>query len=251
MPARKVSLEKVAEAITPDGGRLSLYAHNGSFCIRLNGLQLVHSAAPTSELLLGELGVEGLACRSAPRILIGGLGLGFTLKAVLGKVRPTARVELAELLADVVEWNKQFLLGLNGALLQDHRVEVILGDIWNLLARAAESSYDAVLLDVDNGPKALVHKQNSRLYSSDGLAQIALVLKPRGRAVFWSADPAPEFAERLAGAGFSVRAVPARFQPSAETCAGSIYLAEKMFEKSRILNPSRKSSAPPRLLLSG
>ncbi len=227
MPLEKAPAGKLAEAMTPDGGRLSLYAHGGSYCIRLNGLQLVHSAAPASELLLGKLGVEGLACRTAPLILVGGLGLGFTLKSVLRNIGPTARVQVAELVAAVIEWNKQFLSGLNGALLQDHRVKICVGDIWDLLTRAAESSYDAMLFDVDNGPEALVHRQNSRLYGCRGLAQIAAVLQPGGRAAFWSANPAPAFAERLSATGLGLRAVSARFQPGAETCAGTIYVAEK------------------------
>ncbi len=218
---------KVAEAITPDGGRLELYEHQGSFCLRLDGRQLVHSAAAVSELLLGRLGTEGLASRAGARILVGGLGLGFTLKGVLENVRLDAWVQVAELLAEVVQWNRQFMSGLNATLLEDARVAVIVADVWDLLIRAPVSSYDAVLLDVDNGPQALVQKQNSRLYDPKGLAQLASVLKPGGRAVFWSADAIPNFAERLVRAGFSVKSLEVRFYAAAERCEGTIFVADR------------------------
>jgi len=187
----------------------------------------VSSAAPVSELLLGELGTEGLSRRTDPRILIGGLGLGFTLKSALGKVGPTARVQVAELLPEIVDWNQQFLSGLNGSLLEDPRVEILVLDLWEILTQVVEPSYDAVLLDVDNGPKAMVQKQNARLYTRDGLGQIAAVLHSGGRAVFWSADPDPDFGERLVRAGFTLQAVPARLYATAEHCAGTIYVADK------------------------
>ncbi len=218
---------KLAEAATRDGGRLTLYEHGGSFCIRVNGLPLMHSAARSSELFLGELGVEGLSRRTAPRILIGGLGLGFTLKSVLQHVGPSARVQVAEIVPEVIDWNQRFMQGLNGHLLDDPRVEVFEADIWEILIRAEKASYDAMLFDVDNGPHALARKQNARLYNRDGLMCIAEAAESGGRAVFWSADPAPAFAERLAGTGFIVRTVPVRFHPAADHCAGTIYLGEK------------------------
>ncbi len=218
---------RLVEAATPDGGRLLLYEHNGSFCIRLNGVQLMHSAASSSETLLGEVAVEGLSALSAPHILIGGLGLGFTLKSVLQRVGRGARVQVAELIPEVVAWNRQFVSHLHGILLSDPRVEVLVMDLWELITRVGPASYDAVLVDVDNGPKAMVLKQNSRLYSRQGLERIATALKPGGRAAFWSADPAPNFAARLVRAGFRVKTVPARFCPTAQYCAGCIYLADK------------------------
>ena len=218
---------KLAEAVTPDGGRLILYEHGRDFCVRLNGLQLMHSAAAASELLLGEVAVESLSAVAAPRILIGGLGLGFTLRSVLQRVGPRAAVQVAELVLEVVAWNRRFLSRLNGALLDDLRVEILLADVWQPITCAGRACYDAVLLDVDNGPRALVRKQNARLYSRTGLKRIAAALKPGGRAVFWSADPAPGFAARLADAGFRVKTIPARFCPTAQHCAGAIYAADR------------------------
>jgi spermidine synthase len=218
---------RLAETTTPDGGRLILYEYDESFCIRLNGQILIHSAAAASELLLGELAAQRLSRLTAPRILIGGLGLGFTLKSVLDRVGPAAKVQVAELVPKVVDWNRQFMSRLNGALLDDPRVEVLVADVWKFLTRVSEPSYDALLFDVDNGPKALVQKQNARLYSRNGLDRIAAALKAGGRAVFWSADPAPEFSHRLVGAGFRVKTVPARLYATAQHCAGTIFVADK------------------------
>ena len=218
---------KLAETTTPAGGRLVLYEHDGNFCIRLDGLQLVHSAAVASERLLGDLAFEGLSCRKKPRVLVGGLGLGFTLKSVLEKIGPGAKVQVAELIPEVVDWNRQFMSSVNGALLDDPRVEILVTDVWEVLTHVVERFYDAALFDVDNGPKAMVQKDNARLYSRNGLARIARALRAGGRAVFWSADPAPEFSERLVNAGFRVKTVPARLYPADERCAGTIYVADK------------------------
>ena len=136
-----------------------------------------------------------------------------------------ARVQVAELIPEVVQWNRQFMAHLNGDLLEDPRVEVFIGDVWNLFTEAGPHRYDAVLLDVDNGPQALVQKRNGRLYRRTGLRHIAAKLKSGGRAVFWSADEVPTFALRLVGAGFKVEAVPTRLYASAERCDGMIYVA--------------------------
>lgn len=218
---------KLAETVTPDGERLALYEHDGNFCIRVNGLQLMNSAAVSSELLLGEVAVENLRTLTTPCILIGGLGLGFTLKSVLEKVGRGATVKVAELIPEVVLWNRQFLSRLNGTLLDDPRVEVLVADVWNLIEQAGQNSYDAVLLDVDNGPQAMVQKLNSRLYHQRGLERIAVAIRSEGRAVFWSADPVAEFPARLVAAGFRTKAIPVRFCPSDQHCAGIIYVADK------------------------
>ncbi len=222
---------KLAETTTPDGGRLILYQQGGAFCIRLNGLQLMNSAATTSEALMGDLAAESLSGVTAPRVLIGGLGLGFTLRSVLEKVGASANVQVAELVPPVVDWNRRFMSGLNGALLEDPRVKVVVEDLWEVLRRAAPASYDVLLIDVDNGPKAFVHKQNVRLYRRSGLTLIAAALRPRGRAVFWSADPAPAFGQRLVAAGFAMQTVPVRFEASAERSAGLVYIADKRCAK--------------------
>ena len=218
---------KLAETVTPDGARLALYEHDGSFCIRLNHEELMHSRLSASEERLGELAAGPLAAHAHPAVLIGGLGLGFTLKSVLAQLGPEATVHVAELIPAVVDWNREFLSGLNGTLLNDPRVEVLVADVWDVIARAGHARYDAVLLDIDNGPTAMVQKQNSRVYDRQGLEKIAAVLRPGGRAAIWSAGLDHGFERRLAGAGFAVAVVPAKLHANAKRCACTIFVADK------------------------
>jgi spermidine synthase len=218
---------KLAETATPDGERLVLYEHDGSYCIRLNGEELMHSSVSASELLLGELAAARLASHAHPSVLIGGLGLGFTLKSVLEQLGPEATVHVAELIPAVVDWNREFLSNVNGPLLNDPRVEVFVADVWDVIASAGRARYDALILDIDNGPTALVHQENARLYSHDGLKRITAVLKPGGRVAVWSARPDHGFAHRFAAAGFAVEVVPAKLYANAKRCAYTIYVADK------------------------
>lgn len=218
---------KLAETTTPDGGRLVLYEHDTDYCLRLNGQDLMHSSASASELRLGELAAQTLALRPDSLSLLGGLGLGFTLKGLLQGAGPGAKVQVAELIPEVVEWNRTLLLDLNGRLLDDSRVEVILKDVCTLVEEAAPSRYDVLALDIDNGPTAMVETQNARLYDFKGLRRIAAALKPGGRALFWSAGPAAGFAQRLAQAGFKTTLVAAPRYASAKRDAITIYVADK------------------------
>ena len=217
---------KLAEAATPDGARLTLHEHDGTYCIRINTEKLMHSSIHASERLLGELAVAPFLSRAHPSVLIGGLGLGFTLRSVLEKLGPKSTVHVAELIPAVVAWNREFLSGLNGALLDDPRVEIFVADVWNVIAQAGRARYDAVLLDIDNGPAAMVQKRNSRLYDRDGLHRIATVLKPGGRLVVWSARPDRGFGERLADAGYTVQVVPAKLHSHAKRCAYTLFVAD-------------------------
>jgi len=218
---------KLAETTTPDGARLVLYEHDGSYCIRLNGQDLMHSSVTASELRLGELAAEILSTHPNSLALLGGLGLGFTLKSLLAKSGPGAKVQVAELIPQVVAWSRNLLAHLNGALLDDPRVEVLLRDVWSVIAGAEPARYDALVLDVDNGPTAMVQMRNARLYSFKGLQQVASVLKPHGRALFWSARPDPAFGQRLARAGFKVHVVTAPLYAAAKSCPVNIYVAGK------------------------
>jgi spermidine synthase len=224
----------LAETTTPEGARLSLHEHDGAYTMRLSGQALMDSTATASELLLGELALGGRAGGACRRVLIGGLGLGFTLKRVL-ELTPAgsaAEVEVVELLPAVVEWNRVYLRGLNGSLLDDPRVQVVVGDVWQTLAHAIPGSYDAVTLDVDNGPAAMVRKENARLYDRRGLELIATALEPGGRAVFWSARPDDAFRERLSRAGFRVEAVRAKRHAHAKQNSYVIYVADKVTAQS-------------------
>src|SRR6266513_2912453 len=187
----------LAETITPDGARFTLHEHDGDHVMKLNGRQLMSTTSTTSEILLAKLACENLRRHPHPRILIGGLGLGFSLKAVLSIVGKKAEVHVAELLPEVVQWNWQFLMKVNGPLLNDRRVKVFTEDVFRMIRRG-EARYDAILLDVDNGPTSFVRPQNSQIYSRRGFNRIANALQPGGRVAFWSATDEEAFGESLA-----------------------------------------------------
>ena len=218
----------LAETKTPNGARLTLVEHDGSFCIRVNGQQLMHSSVSASEILLGTLGCEKHAKKSnGTRVLIGGLGLGFTLKSVLAAVGGNAVVEVSELLPEIVAWNRTHLAGLNGKLLEDRRVTVLAKDVCALIRRGARALYDVIVLDIDNGTTAMVKHENNQLYSERGLEQIALALKPGGRAAIWSACPDAVLEKRLKRTGLAVSAIPAKLYPTAKRAAYMIYVGDK------------------------
>ncbi len=224
----------LAETKTPNGARLTLVEHDGSFCIRVNGQQLMHSSVTTSEIQLGTTGCERhTGSRSTSRVLIGGLGLGFTLKSVLQHVSPKATVHVAELFPEIVAWNRTFLAGLNGKLLDDRRVQIFEEDVRAVLARAAQAPYDVIILDIDNGTTAMVANENHALYSDRGMQAISLALKAGGRAVVWSACADTMIEKRLKKAGFTVQAVPAKLYATAKRSAYMIYAADKPELKKR------------------
>ena len=219
---------KLAETTTSNGMRLALTEHDGSYSIRLNGLDLMTSRAAASELYLGELAGERLASRPNPRALVAGLGLGFTLKSLLEKLGKDAKVDVAELMPEVVDWNRRFLGNLNGALLDDPRVEVHVEDVGNLIAAATRGEpYDAIVLDIDNGPTAMVQQENARLYSQSGIRRILAALKPGGFVAVWSAGEDKLFEKRLRQEGFNTRTVPAKSHPSARRPVYVIYVGMK------------------------
>jgi len=221
---------KLAETVTQSGARLTLHEHDGDYAIRMNGQTLMNSALAASELLIGDLAVARLTDQPAPSVLIGGLGLGFSLRSVLAKTGPTATVHVAELIPQVVEWNREFLTTVNGQLVDDPRLTIFTDDVWNVLARSARDRYDALLLDIDNGPTAMVQQPNARLYTPQGIRLMLLALKPGGRAAIWSAALDHAFADRLTRAGFRVEAVPAKLYAKAKRCGCTIYVADKPLE---------------------
>jgi spermidine synthase len=204
---------------------MTLYEHDGKYCISYAGQELMHSGANASEILLGEIGVELLERDAEARILIGGLGLGFTLRSVLENTGPNAVVELVELLPEIVSWNREYLKSLNGELLDDSRVEIYATDVVRYVRKAERERYDVILLDVDNGPVAMVSETNASLYSNSGLRWLRGSLKPEGRAVFWSAGPDLRFEDRLKRAGFRVSKVPAKVHAGSKRAAYLLYVA--------------------------
>jgi spermidine synthase len=216
---------KLAESTTADGGAMALYEHDGKYCISYAGQELMHSGANASEILLGEIGVELLEHDASARILIGGLGLGFTLRSVLASTGPNVVVELIELLPEIVSWNREYLKSLNGELLDDPRLEIHTTDVVGYVRKAERARYDVILLDVDNGPVAMVSETNVSLYSNTGLRWLRGSLKPEGRAVFWSAGPDLRFEDRLKRAGFRVSKVPAKVHAGSKRAAYLLYVA--------------------------
>jgi spermidine synthase len=194
---------RLAEARAPDGARLTLDEHDGAFVIRADGQALMHSRAGASEERLGDLVVEALAAhpRPAAKVLIGGLGLGFTLRRVLDGAAADVRVDVAELMPEIVAWNRSWLRDLHGAALDDPRVTVRLGDVGARLNAAA--GYALIALDVDNGPVAMVRAGNANLYDARGTARLAAALAPGGRLLVWSAGPDRAYERRLNAMGLA------------------------------------------------
>ena len=190
-------------ATTPDGRPMTLFAHDTDRMIRVGGIELMSTRQHHSEVRLGELACEGLAEAKAPRVLIGGLGLGYTLRAVLRGLPADAEVIVAELMPAVVRWNRDPSLGLGADCLADDRVTIVEGDVADCLREGA-GRYDAVILDVDNGTSALTTRGNDRLYRATGVGQVRRALSPGGCAAYWSAYDDPAFVELLEASGFEV-----------------------------------------------
>ena len=216
----------LATSHTPDGAELTLHSHDSHFYLRVNRQPLMGTNASESEKVLAELACARLGTGPA-RVLIGGLGFGFTLRRVLELMGPAAHVQVAELLPQVVAWNREFLTAVNGQLLDDKRVEVTVDDVFQVISRAPKGHYDAILLDVDNGPIAMVQDGNARLYQAQGFSAITHALKPGGRVTFWSASTDHAFAKRLSKAGFKVETVAAKAYPQAKRCTHTIFVAER------------------------
>lgn len=187
------------------GGRskMSLFRQGDEHSIWLDGVPLMTSRLHGSEEALAEIGCQNLSSRSGARVLVGGLGMGFTLAAVLRLVGPDAAITVAELVPAVRDWNLEHLGHHADHPLRDPRVEVVIADVADVLRQNAKS-YDAILLDVDNGPSAMTLEANAGLYRSEGLAMVAKALRSRGTVAFWSAYADPAFPKLLAKQGLRV-----------------------------------------------
>jgi spermidine synthase len=190
-----------------NGGELRLYRRGGEFSINIVGRgELMNSRAHASEDALAEQTCARLAEGAPPRLLIGGLGMGFTLAAALRHLAAGAQVVVAELVPAVVVWNQGPLGEPAGHPLRDPRVSVREGDVARVLT-AEKSAYDAILLDVDNGPEGLTRKQNDWLYGENGLNAAYAALRRGGVLAVWSAGPDQAFPQRLRKVGFAVEEV--------------------------------------------
>lgn len=203
--------ESVAKAPLLEG-ELKLYRRGPEFSIRLNNLELMNSRVYGSEQALARLACEELQNAATAKVLVGGLGMGFTLRAALEHLGPHAAVTVAELVPAVVRWNREVLGHLTEHPLRDDRTTLFEGDVAEVLRQP--SSFDAILLDVDNGPEGLTQASNARLYSAQGLTEAFRALRACGVLAVWSAHPSRAFTQRLQRAGFAVEEKPVRARGS-------------------------------------
>ncbi len=196
-------LERLAEARTPDGTLLVLFRHDGEFLIRADGAELMSTRHHRSEDMLAELGCAPLRARENARVLIGGLGFGFTLRAALRILPMSAQVVVAELVRAVIDWNENAEYDLAGAFLRDARVELRHADVAQVLRESA-GTFDSIMLDVDNGPDPMTTSGNGALYSDAGIRMSAAALRPGGRLVYWSAQDDRKFERALRRAALTV-----------------------------------------------
>jgi spermidine synthase len=193
----------IARADVPGGGELKLYERDGAFSIMLGNNELMNSRLSGSEQALATMAWDRMPKGSHPRLLIGGLGMGFTLRAALAVLPPDAEVVVAEIVPAVVEWARGPMAGLFAGSLDDSRVTLIVADVARLI-EAQQKRWDAILLDVDNGPEGLSRADNDWLYRRAGLIATRLALRAGGVLAIWSSAPDGPFTNRLKRSNFAV-----------------------------------------------
>ena len=219
-----IPLEHLDTAQVPGGAELRLMRRGGDFMITLDRNELMNSRMSGSEEALATMTAERLAGRKGQHWLVGGYGMGFTLRAALAVLGPDARITVAELVPKIVEWARGPMAGLTGGCLDDPRVTLVQADVALQIA-AGRDAYDAILLDVDNGPDGLVRAGNDRLYTREGLAAARAALTPGGVLAVWSAGKDPVFAGRLRKAGFAVEEVQVRARSNGKGAKHTIWFA--------------------------
>ncbi len=218
--------ELLGTAEVPGGPPLRLFRRGGDFMIVLDRNELMSSRMSGSEVALGTMTCARLHDRAAPRLLIGGYGMGFTLRAVLGRLGADARVVVAELVPGILEWARGPMAALTDGCLDDPRVEVVLGDVGGAIADGG-GRYDAIMLDVDNGPDGLTREANDGLYTARGLAAARAALCPGGILAVWSAGADAAFTRRLGQAGFAVDEVRVRARDNGKGPTHVIWFATR------------------------
>jgi len=212
--------------IPGDGGEMRLYQRGSEYSIRVGSYELMNSRVHGSEDALAWLVCERLADRPGLALLIGGLGMGYTLAGVLQGCRADSKIVVAELVPEVVTWNHGPLGAVSGNPLQDRRVTIRETDVAAVIKRARDR-YDAILLDVDNGPAGLTSKANDWLYSAAGLRAAYTALRPNGILAVWSAGPDQAFTRRLQQAGFVAEEVPVRGRAANKGSRFLIWIARR------------------------
>jgi spermidine synthase len=193
--------QQIAEAITPDGASLTLTRHDDEFVISIDRLTLMSSRTHGSEDALAAIGCRHARQCPAPCVLIGGLGMGYTLRATLDRLPPASSVIVAELIPAVGEWNRGPLGPLTNHPLRDRRVQLVEGDVATLI-RASRDRFDAIVLDVDNGPSAFTAAKNRAMYTDGGIKSARVALRAGGTLALWSTHQDRRYEERLRRHGF-------------------------------------------------
>lgn len=221
--------ELLGTAQVPGGEELQLFSHGRDFIIVLGCGELMSTRMRFSEEQLAELTLSRLE-KPEPHLLIGGYGMGFTLRAALAKIGPQGRVTVAELVPEILEWARGPMAELTGESLEDKRLTLEICDVAALIDDGADGTsdgYDAILLDVDNGPDGLVRADNNRLYSRTGLARARDALKPGGVLAIWSAARDPGFTRRLKDARLEVEVLEVRARPGGKGPRHTIWFAKR------------------------
>lgn len=211
----------------PGGGELRLLRRGTEFSIKLGQNELMNSRLSGSEEALATLVCERLQGCRQPRMLIGGLGMGFTLRAALSRLGADASIVVAELVPEVVAWARGHMAEVFGDSLSDPRVSIRETDV-GLLMRTQQSAYDAILLDVDNGPEGLSREANDALYNNTGLAMARGALRAGGVFAVWSSGPDPRFTQRLTKAGFGVDEIKTRASRKGGGARHVIWIATRL-----------------------
>lgn len=221
-----IARELIDTADVPGRQQLRLFRRGDDYMIVLDHNELMNSRMSGSEEALAVMACERLAGRRAPHMLIGGYGMGFTLRAALAALGDDARISIAELVPEIIQWARGPMAELAAGCLDDPRVTLVPGDVVDVIA-AAKGRYDAILLDVDNGPDGLTREDNDRLYSASGLEAAKAALTPGGILAIWSAAPDQAFARRLGRAGFRVDEVAVRARSNGRGARHVIWFATK------------------------
>ena len=226
------------------GGEIRLMRRGDEFSIRLDQDELMNSRRSGSEEALATVACERIKTRERPRVLIGGLGMGFTMRAALAVLGPEARVIVAELVPAVVAWAHGPMAEIFGSSLSDPRASIREADVGEVI-RQDPSGFDAILLDVDNGPAGVTRKSNDRLYDMEGLSAAHAALHPGGVLALWSSGPDRDFTARLRRAGFSVDQIRARANGARGGAWHVIWIATRAQAPHAGVSGSRKRNAPP------
>ena len=199
-------VERLGEVRTPNGTLIELHRHDGAYLILADGVELMSTRRHLSEDRLAEVACAPLRETPQARVFVGGLGLGFTLRAALRSLREDAEVVVAELLAEVIAWNADPQYGLSVDALNDPRVRVVHADAVDVL-RENPAGFHAIMLDTDNGPEGMLISENARLYAKRGIDLTVAALRAGGSIVYWSVGDDPRFVSALRGARLEVQAL--------------------------------------------